>query len=462
MPSMTLVILQRLLGAAIGDHGFADHAMPPASHLAVGIERGFDLMTGHRPHLPRFDVLLARPDQFYGPLHRFRQRQHFRKHVGGAAPAIAAAEIELIELDLVRRGFEHRRGGEGIDADALGTDPDFGAVARRTDRRGGIHRLHLCVIDVFGRVLRGHHLGGLGEGFVGVAFGDVAHALVVELARVGEKLFQAGSAVERIGRHARPAHLQCRPPLEGGFDGLGDDADRILQRHDFEHAGHFQRRGVIDMLRRSAFDRRAQHRGVDHVRHLHVDGVKRRAVDLSRNIQARRIFAEDAVVGHFLQRRLVDRRHGRRHLGEARDLAIAHGAIARRVHHQARPGVQFGDRNLPAIGGRLHQHIAHRGGLQPHLVPIAADRAAAIGHHHAAKNRIAENLRLHGWIRDRHPRPVGIHLFGENHGEPGRRALPHFGNRNGEHDGAVRTDGDPGADGARRCAFRQRRGRPHE
>ena len=279
---------------------------------------------------------------------------------------------------------------------------------------------------------------------------------------MGEKLFQAGGAVERIGRHARPAHLQCRPALEGGFDGLGDDADRILQRHDFEHAGHFQRRGVIDMLRRSAFDRRAQHRGVDHVRHLHVDRVLRGTVDLPRNVEARRVFAEDAVIGHLLQRRLVDRRHGRRHLGEARDLAVAHGAIARRMHHHARPGAQFAERHLPAIGGRLHQHIAHRGGLQPHLVPIAAGRAAAIGHHHVAEDRIAENLRLHGWIRDRHPRPVGIHLFGENHGEPGRRALPHFGNRNGEHDGAVRTDGDPGADGARRCAFRQRRGRPHE
>ena len=223
-----------------------------------------------------------------------------------------------------------------------------------------------------------------------------------------------------------------------------------------------QRRGVIDMLRRSAFDRRAQHRGVDHVRHLHVDGVKRGAVDLPRNIQARRVFAEDAVVRHLLQRRLVDRRHGRRDLSETRDLAVAHGAIARRVHHHARLGVQFAERHLPAIGGRLHQHLAHRGGLQPDLVPIAADRAAAIGHHLAAEDRIAENLRLHGWIRDRHPRPVGVHLFGKDHGQPGRAALPHFGDRDGEHDGAVRTDGDPGADRTRRCAFRQRRGRPRE
>ena len=214
------------------------------------------------------------------------------------------------------------------------------------------------------------------------------------------------------------------------------------------------------MLRRAAFDRRAQHRGVDHVRHLHVDGVKRGAVDLSRNVQARRIFAEDAVVGHFLQRRLVDRRHGRRHLGEARDLAVAHGAIARRVHHQARLGVQFAERHLPAIGGRLHQHGAHGGGLQPHLVPIAADRAAAIGHHHAAENRIAENLRLDRRICGRHPRPVGVHLLGKHHGEPGRGALPHFGDRNGEHDGAVRADGDPGADGSRRCALGQRHPRP--
>ena len=191
--------------------------------------------------------------------------------------------------------------------------------------------------------MRGHHLGRLGKRFVGVALGDVAHAFVVELGGVGEKLLQAFGAVERVGRHAGPAHLQCGAALEGGFDGLGDDTDRILQRHHFEHARHFERRGVIDMLRRAAFDRRAQHRGVDHVRHLHVDGVKRRAVDLSRNVQARRVFAEDAVVGHFLQRRLVDHRHGRRHLGKARDLAVAHGAIARRVHHETRLGVQFAE-----------------------------------------------------------------------------------------------------------------------
>ena len=119
------------------------------------------------------------------------------------------------------------------------------------------------------------------------------------------------------------------------------------------------------------------------------------------------------------------------------------------MHHETWLGAQFAQRHLPAIGGRLHQHGAHGGGLQPHLVPIAADRAAAIGHHHVAENRIAENLRLDRRIGGRHPRPVGVHLFGKHHGQAGQAALPHFGDRNGEHDGAVRADGDPGAECSR-------------
>jgi hypothetical protein len=127
------------------------------------------------------------------------------------------------------------------------------------------------------------------------------------------------------------------------------------------------------------------------------------------------------------------------------------------MHDHTGLRVNFRERDLPAIGGRLHQHAPGGRDLQPDFVPIAAHRAAAIRNHQAAEHRIAEDRRDDRRIGCRHLGPVGVQLFGADHGQASERALAHLGNGDGEDDAAVWADGDPGADRLRAVAGGHRR-----
>ena len=92
---------------------------------------------------------------------------------------------------------------------------------------------------------------------------------------------------------------------------VGNHADRIVEMHDLVHAFDGQRLAVVD-----AFQLAAQHRtggdGADlHARHLHIDAVDRRAVDLVGRVEPLGRRADQLEVLGILERDLLRRRQRR-------------------------------------------------------------------------------------------------------------------------------------------------------
>ena len=86
---------------------------------------------------------LERRIRAWRAIHGEDQEVIFRQTHG---PAVAAAKIELIEPDLVRRGLEHPGRSGDVEARPLRAHPDLGAIARRIEGGGSIHRFHLRMV----------------------------------------------------------------------------------------------------------------------------------------------------------------------------------------------------------------------------------------------------------------------------------------------------------------------------
>ena len=200
--------------------------LPRQPHVQAGevvvLVEGADQLALHDRVIPALrHVLLARPQQLdrraghlLGDLHRLMDVV-----LGRAAPAEAAAEVELVDLALVGRqagGGEHcRERGFAV----LRRHPHLALVGGVT--RGGVHRLHRGVVLVRIGVDRLDLLGGAGEsGF------DVA-VLVADEGLLGveaglEDLGDRGAGDLRVRRRrpirsaARRARswraTRCRPP----------------------------------------------------------------------------------------------------------------------------------------------------------------------------------------------------------------------------------------------------------
>src|SRR5437763_4014157 len=113
------------------------------------------------------------------------------------------------------------------------------------------------------------------------------------------------------------------------------------------------------------------------------------------------------------------------------NLAIAGGAL--RCRHVP----------LPRRGG--DQHFA-RGRAGPAQVVLRRSDRAARARRGVAPDAVFE--KVHSW-RDKfgaHPAPVAFELFGNEHGEPGHRALAHFRTRDPDCHRLIRRDRDPARD----------------
>ena len=207
-------------------------------------------------------------------------RQHHRVDdeidVAIAAAAEAAAHQQVVQLHLVARDAEHlgrRFRGRGL---ALRAGPDFDGIAAGRNRGDRVQRLHLRVIGIVAAIFAFDHAGGLLECAAGVALRAPVARRLRQVLRVGGEGVVPLVAVEAPGRAGpgpgdgadqRLARLERRPR------GLGDHADAVRQPDDRGDARHRLRLGVVDLVRDRSFDRRAQHRAVQHPRHLHVDAV---------------------------------------------------------------------------------------------------------------------------------------------------------------------------------------------
>ena len=147
--------------------------------------------------------------------------------------------------------------------------------------------------------------------------------------------------------------LECRP------GGIRKHADAVGQADDPDRAGDYLRLGVVDLVRHRSFHGCAQHRAVEHVRYLDVDGIARAAIDLARDIDARHVLADEPEFAGLLQRLGLDLRRLVRDFGKSGDIAIAELAAGLGMHDHARLGGQLFGRNAELLGGVVDEHAAH-------------------------------------------------------------------------------------------------------
>ena len=102
----------------------------------------------------------------------------------------------------------------------------------------------------------------------------------------------------------------------------------------------------------------------------------------------------------------------------------------------------LGGRNLPLVGGRLHEHGARRRAALAHRVLRIADAAAA-GGGEIAPHALAGDVLAGRRIFRLDLGPVGVEFFGDELGEAGDRALAHLLTADAHDDRVVGTNDDP-------------------
>jgi hypothetical protein len=143
--------------------------MMPGDELAAGIEARLDVMGGHRPELAAGQIVLAGPDQLDRLAHRLGEAHGVDDDFILAAASVAAAEEMLVEGDVCPLRLQQAGHLVVHVGRTLGSRPDLDRLAVGADGGGGVHRLHLGVIDIAGAVFAPVDLGGALQGSLGVA-----------------------------------------------------------------------------------------------------------------------------------------------------------------------------------------------------------------------------------------------------------------------------------------------------
>ena len=408
-------------------------------------------------------VILARPHRLDRLADLFRQHHRVDDEIDvaiAAAPETAAHQ-KVVQLHLVARNAEQlgrRLRGRGL---ALRAGPDLDCIARGRYRGDRVQRLHLRMIGVVAAILALDHTRGFLDLAANIALGAPVDGELLQILGAGRKGIVSLVAVEAPGHPSPgPGHrtIERLPSGERSPRGLRDHADAVRQPDDRGDAGDRLRLGIVDLVRDRSFDRGPQHGAVQHSRHLNVDAVGRCAGDLVRQFDPHHVLADQAEVGGLLELLRLDLRRLGRHLGEGSDVAIAQLASGFRVHHHARFGGQFLDRNAPLPRRIVEQHAAHLRAHGPQRPIIARHRIGTGGVLHTAEAWIAVDF-LVDWRRhDLHPAPVGVELFRDDQRQRGHRPLPHLGRGRHDRDGAVGCDAHPRVQCGTGALGRQNRG----
>jgi hypothetical protein len=359
--------------------------------------------------------------------------------VGRAAPTESAAEQQLVDVALAHRqaGGFRRRGQRGFAI--LRRAPDLAAIG--LDQRRRVHRLHRRVVLVGVAVNRLDPLRGTGDRGVHVA------GLVV-----GERLLGVEAGREQFGdRCARDLRVVAAIPFDRDRverrlrapPGIGDHGDRrVADAHDLSYAGHGRGLRGVEGPDLAAEDRTIADRGVQHPGQAQVGAIDLLAGELVGGIQALERLADDRPLRRILQRNVGRRREPRRGGG---DLAVARMAFRRSVRNDAPGDAALGDRHLPSLGSRLHEHDSRRRAALSNVVLRRADAAAAAGAE-LAPDALARDVLARRREFGHHLGPVALEFLGDHLGEAGQRSLPHLGTGDAHDDRVVGPDDDPGVD----------------
>ncbi len=408
--------------------------------VALRIDAAGDFSLGDRVVHALPHVFLPGPQQLHRRAgHRPRDLHRLPHEVAGAAPAKAAAQVQLVHVTLFDGQFGRvSRGGQSRFA-VLRRAPDLAAVSGPDGR--GVHGLHSGVVQE--RVAVGRLVGLRG----GVERGRGVARLVSHKGIVGVQAFvqhraDAG-AIDLAGLAGFPGYRQRLDRLVGTPPGVGDHGDCVVvQGHNSLDTGHvFDFVGVVG-LECPAPDRAGHDRCVHHAGQVQVGAVDLFARELVSGIQPRHRRADQLPVlrvleGHGLGR--CERRCG------GGNGAVAHAAPAGDVGHDAVFGPALAGINAQALGSRPDQHLAAGGTALPHILVAAANAAAAAGGE-IAPDPVPGQVFPRGRIFRLDLRPVALQLFGDQLGKACERALAHFGTRNTDHHSIVRVNECPGRD----------------
>src|SRR5580700_1983310 len=278
----------------VSQDGFGNDTVMPGDKFAIVVEGGFDVMRRRRAEFSESDVVFAGPDQLHRLADRLRQADRVVHGLVVAAPAKTAAEELLVQHDVGALGLQDA--GDAVEQAGrrLGADPKLGRFSVGGHGGGGVHRLHLRVVDVARAIFAAEHALGARQRRLGVAFVLVSYAVASLVAADGRKILERLLAVEMRTRRVAPGDLQQALGRLRAFDRGADDADALRQFYDVGDARHFARAAVVDIQRRAACIGRLQHRGIDHARHLNIHAVCGCAFDFQRHVDASDVFADQA------------------------------------------------------------------------------------------------------------------------------------------------------------------------
>ena len=441
-------------GQHLRHDGLAGRHVVPGHQLALCVQPGLE------PRHAGGAVEVVLHVLFAGPQRLHRRAARSLGNGGGLGhvvhlqpPAKAAAQQQLVHGHLVFVDAQGLGGRHARQARHLGGCPHAGRAV--LELHGAVDGLHGGVGQV-GRAVVGREGGRCAlQGFVHIAHAVVAKALGL-VQRLGQ-LGHDGGARQRGGGAVVPLHGDCGGGLFGVPGRVGNHshaAGAAVVRRDGQHLLHPRHllRGCAIELGHLAAPRGAHHHaGVQQAGRVGVDAKHRTAVELGGRLDAGKGLADQLEFSGLLERDLARWRLLRRQCCQL----AKRGALACRVFHHAGAGLAFGSLHLPLHGGCIDEHGAGVGTGLAHGAPQVLDAAGAARHHHAHfAHGLGRQPACHGLdgavvvgverqavhhrgqvvvdvVDGRHLQPhlgpVGIQLLGQDGGQPGVRALAHFG-----------------------------------
>src|SRR3569833_54611 len=425
-------------------HGFCEERRPsrPAegrrrrSHhiafecdeLAAGVHAAPEADRRSRTIEIVLDVFLAAPDELYRfAVGGLRSTHRLCYEVSLTPPPETTAQVLNMNLDPIRCNAEGlgRTGLRGLRV--LGSAPDLATLVGYPG--GAVHGLHTRMRQVWHLVCRLQAFRRAGEtGFnIPVAASDDSR-----LCKTGMQLLRYLRAIEPRKLAEIVVHLHTLERFAGLPIGACDDDDSVLEGHSRLISRHAFAGTVIEGFELAAEGGAGFASSIQHVRQEHVDPEPRGAIDLVRNVGTRLRAADDRVLRHLFQRRVLRDRHAG---GEPRDTAERALSATRRMDDETVIHGAVGGRHLPTVRHCLRQHDARCGTDPPQLGIPALHREASQRSLLTKQQKKKERNRRR--VGDGQPLPATTQLLHDDHGQRGMAALAHLDSRSDDGDAIV-------------------------